>query len=123
MRVVVVEDDAQLRTALTVFFRSMGAVVLAQSGDGQDALDRLDEGLSPDLILTDCQMPRLDGISMVRLLRERGDSTPVIMMTGQTDPQVEALALAAGVNRFVHKPLSAGTLNLAIIQTFRGTAA
>ncbi|HYO10768.1 MAG TPA: response regulator [Tepidisphaeraceae bacterium] len=124
MRVVVVEDDVQLRTVLAVFFRSMGAEVLAQSGDGQDALERLEQdALQPDLILTDCQMPRLDGISMVRQLRQRGDQTPVIMMSGQTDPQVQQLALNAGVNQWLTKPLSVGTLNLAIVQTFRGTAA
>ena len=122
MRVVVVEDDVQLRTVLAVFFRSMGAEVLAQSGDGQEALDVLDT-IQPDLILTDCQMPRVDGISMVRQLRERGDRTPVIMMSGRTDPDVQSEAMEAGVNRFLTKPLSVGTLNLAIIQTFRGTAA
>jgi CheY-like chemotaxis protein len=124
MRVVVVEDDVQLRTVLAVFFRSMGAEVLAQSADGQEALDVLaDDDVQPDLILTDCQMPRLDGISMVRQLRQRGDRTPVIMMSGQTDPTVQQMALKAGVDRFLTKPLTIGSLNLAIVQTFPGTAA
>ena len=122
MRIVVVEDDAQLRTVLAVFLRGMGAQVVAQSADGQEALDAL-ASLQPDLILTDCQMPRVDGISLVRALRARGDHTPVIMMSGLTDPAVRGLALAAGVNEFLTKPLSPGLLNLAIAQTLSGTAA
>ena len=122
MRVVVVEDDIQLRSALAVFFRSIGAEVLAQPGDGQEALDVLCK-LQPDLILTDCQMPRLDGISLVRRLRARGDHTPIIMLSGQTDPGVMKLAIDAGVNRYLSKPLSAPLLNSAIAQTLKSTAA
>ena len=122
LRVVVVEDDVQLRQALTASLRSMGIEVLAQSCDGLEALDALAD-LHPDLILTDCQMPRLDGISLVRRLRQRGDDTPVIMISGQDDPQVRNLAMAAGVNQYLRKPLSVGSLNLALIQTFPGTAA
>ena len=122
MRIVVVEDDAQLRTVLTVFLRGMGVDVIAQSGDGQEALDTL-RSLHPDLILTDCQMPRVDGISLVRALRARGDDTPVIMISGQTDPTVRGMALAAGVSQYLTKPLSPGLLNLAIAQTLSGTAA
>ena len=119
---VVVEDDAQLRGALTASLRGMGIEILAQSGDGLEALDALAD-LHPDLILTDCQMPRLDGISLVRRLRQRGDETPVIMISGQDDPQVRTLAMAAGVTQYLRKPLSVGSLNLALIQTFPGTAA
>ena len=122
MRIVVVEDDAQLRTVLTVFLRGMGVDVIAQSGDGQEALDTL-RSLHPDLILTDCQMPRVDGISLVRALRARGDDTPVIMISGQTDPTVRGMALAAGVSQYLTKPLSPGLLNLAIAETLSGTAA
>ena len=122
MRVVVVEDDLRLRSLLAVFFRSIGADVLAAPADGLEALELL-ESLHPDLIVTDCQMPRLDGISLVRRLRARGDRTPIIMMSGQTDPTIRNLALAAGANQYLTKPLNAGALNVAIVQTLRGTAA
>lgn len=123
MRIAIVEDDAQLRTVLAVFLRGMGAEVVAQSCDGQEALETFEAGIQPDLILTDCQMPRLDGISLVRRLRARGDQTPIIMISGQGDPTVRQLALAAGVNRYLDKPLSPCNLNLAIIQTLPSTAA
>jgi CheY-like chemotaxis protein len=116
MRLMVVEDDVALRTVLSAFFRSTDVEVLASAGDGQEALELL-ETLRPDLILTDCQMPRLDGISMVRTLRARGDLTPVIMMSGQHDSQVHELALATGVSQYLDKPLSLAGLGRAIRQT------
>ena len=122
MRVVVVEDDLRLRSVLAVFFRSIGADVLAAPADGLEALELL-ESLHPDLIVTDCQMPRLDGISLVRRLRARGDRTPIIMLSGQTEPTIRNLALSAGANQYLTKPLNAGALNIAIVQTLRGTAA
>ena len=121
MRIVLVEDDAALRHVLACFFRSAGVEVLAASGDGMEALALLGS-LHPDLILTDCQMPNMDGISMVRHLRARGDYTPVIMMSGQTDPTVRKMAFEAGVCEYLNKPLSLPQLNRVIGQTL-GTAA
>ena len=122
MRVVIVEDDVQMRAALGLILRGFGAEVLAEIGDGLAALELL-AGEHPDLILTDCQMPRLDGISLVRRLRARGDQTPVIMISGRHEPQVQAMALAAGVNQYLFKPLSTATLRQAIGQMIPGQAA
>src|SRR3954463_14720347 len=100
MRVVIVEDDVQMRSALGLILRGFGAEVLAEIGDGLSALEVL-ASEHPDLILTDCQMPRLDGISLVRRLRARGDQTPVIMISGRHEPQIQAMAKAAGVNQYL----------------------
>jgi CheY-like chemotaxis protein len=54
---IVVEDDSQLRSVLAVFFRSIGAEIIHAAADGQEALEAL-ANLQPDLIVTDCQMPR-----------------------------------------------------------------
>src|SRR5687768_10806621 len=119
MRVLVIEDDAQLRQVMGIFLRSLGAEVLAEIGDGVAALEHLTEESNdpPDLILTDCQMPRMDGISLVRHLRARGVRTPVIMISGQQDPRVVALAYEAGVDHYLPKPLTTDSLTLAIGQT------
>ena len=111
-----------MRNALGLILRGFGIEVLAEIGDGQAALDVL-ANEHPDLILTDCQMPRLDGISLVRRLRARGDDTPVIMISGRHEPQVRAMAIAAGVNQYLFKPLSTATLKQAIGQTLPGQAA
>ena len=125
IRVIVIEDDANLRQVMGLFLRSLGAEVLAEIADGAAALEHLaDEASpSPDLILTDCQMPRMDGIALVRHLRARGDRTPVIMISGQQDPRVVRLAYEAGVDHYLPKPLSADSLTFAIGQTFPNWAA
>ena len=111
-----------LRATLGLILRGLGAEVLAEIGDGQSALEWL-TSQQPDLILTDCQMPRLDGIGLVRRLRARGDRTPVIMISGQHEPQIKDLALAAGVNQYLFKPLSTRLLQVAIESTVPGWAA
>ena len=122
MTIVIVEDHAQTRSALGVLLRGLGADVLAEAPDGQAALELL-ATQHPDLILTDCQMPRLDGIGLVRRLRARGDHTPVIMISGQHEPQIKAMAMAAGVSHYLFKPLSTASLQRAIGQTLGGAAA
>ena|SRR5438034_9015001 len=122
MTIVIVEDHAQTRSALGVLLRGLGADVLAEAPDGQAALELL-ATQHPDLILTDCQMPRLDGIGLVRRLRARGDHTPVIMISGRHEPQIKELALAAGVSLYLFKPLSAATLERAIRQLLTHKAA
>src|SRR5215212_8552995 len=113
MRVVIVEDDVQMRSALGLILRGFGIEVLAEIGDGQEALELLVDQ-HPDLILTDCQMPRLDGITLVRRLRARGDRTPVIMISGRHERQIQDMAIKAGVNQYLFKPLNAATLRQAI---------
>jgi CheY-like chemotaxis protein len=125
MRVLLIEDDAQLRQAMGICLRSIGAEVLAEIADGMAALEHLTAEVNdpPDLILTDCQMPRMDGISLVRHLRARGDRTPVIMVSGQQDPRIVALAYAAGVDHYLPKPLTLDSLTVALDQTFPTRAA
>ena len=128
VRVVVVEDDRLFRSVLATYCRSIGMRVVAEVPDGQAALEMLSDdtpcaGEHPDLILTDCQMPRMDGISLVRHLRARGDGTPVIMLSGQHDARVAEVARAAGVNCFLPKPLSTQSFRDALEQTFPGWAA
>jgi len=122
VRVIIVEDDTQFRIALGLTLRRLGADVAAEMPDGQAALEWL-RGEHPDLILTDCQMPRLDGIALVKRLRASGDQTPVIMISGQTEQQLIDIALKAGVNQYLAKPLSTPMLEAAIERTLPGWAA
>jgi CheY-like chemotaxis protein len=116
MRVLLVDDDARMRQVLAKLLRSSGFDLVEEVSDGQAALDRLME-IRVDLILTDCQMPRMDGITMVTALRAKGDRTPVIMLSGHNDPQQVVRAIRAGVNNYVPKPIHPETLFEKIWQT------
>jgi CheY-like chemotaxis protein len=104
MRVMVVDDDFRMRQVLAKLLESSGFDGVEEVGDGEEALARLQE-TQVDLIVTDCQMPRMDGIALVTALRAGGNTTPVIMLSGQDDPQLVVRAIRAGVNNYVPKPI------------------
>ena len=122
MRLIVVENDPVLRRAIAEVLRRDGMQVLAQPTDGAEALEAM-ERLAPDVILTDWDMPRVDGIEFVQRLRAAGDRTPVVMLSGQCEPDIIAQATAAGVDRYLVKPVSAEQLTMVLRQTCRAAAA
>jgi CheY-like chemotaxis protein len=102
---MIVDDDSGMRQVLSGLLRSSGGFeAVEEVGDGDEALARL-AVVKVDLIITDCIMPRMDGVAMVKALRGRGDQTPVIMLSGQEDPHVVVRAIRAGVNNYVPKPI------------------
>src|SRR5687768_14142092 len=116
MRVMLVDDDARMREVLARLLASAGFRAVEQVGDGQEALVRLVD-VHVDLIITDCSMPRMDGVAFVTALRAKGDPTPVIMLSGQDDPQLVVRAIRAGVNNYVPKPIHPENLFEKIRQT------
>lgn len=72
---------------------------------GQDALARVAEG-GVDLQLLDLGLPDIDGLEVLRTLRERGSGVPVIVVTSRTDPKDKATALALGVDDYLMKPFA-----------------
>jgi CheY-like chemotaxis protein len=102
---MIVDDDSGMRQVLSGLLRSSGGFAAVEEvADGDEALARL-ATVKVDLIITDCIMPRMDGVAMVTALRRRGDQTPVIMLSGQEDPHVVVRAIRAGVNNYVPKPI------------------
>jgi two-component system, chemotaxis family, chemotaxis protein CheY len=117
MRILLVEDDTRLRTLVARLMRLFGFRDIAQANNGEEALEHLAAGNDVDLILTDMNMPGMDGIAMVRQLRKQGDQTPVIMLTGESDAKTQARAKRVGVTHYVHKPIDADELSETIQQT------
>jgi DNA-binding NtrC family response regulator len=79
-QILVVDDDAQQRSDIAEMVESLGFHV-ATATDGEDALVKLNS-FPADVILTDLMMPRMDGVALLRVLAERGDRTPTIVLTG-----------------------------------------
>lgn len=79
-RVLIVDDDPQVRIDLAQALNAQGFEV-ATADDGEQALKTL-ETWSPDVIITDLVMPRLDGFELMRTLRGRGEAIPAIVLTG-----------------------------------------
>jgi len=122
VRLVVVENDPLLRKVIAEVLRRDGMQIIAEPSNGKDALKIIRQE-HPDLILTDCDMPGGGGIELVQRLRASGDRTPVVMLSGQSEPGTIARATAAGVNRYLIKPVSAELLTMALKQTWFDVAA
>jgi DNA-binding response OmpR family regulator len=103
-RILVVEDELPMRTALTDCLASEGYRVVT-AADGAKGLERA-VAEKPDLVLLDVMMPRMDGYTMCSELRRLGHIMPVLMLTakGQVDDRVRGLD--AGADDYLVKPFS-----------------
>ena len=79
-RVLIVDDDVRQRTALAAML-SASEYETRVAADGQEALEQL-AAFDADVIVSDLVMPRMDGFELLRRLKERGDLTPAIALTG-----------------------------------------
>lgn len=115
MKVVVVEDEALVRRGivLTVDWAGVDCAVVGEAADGMEGLEIIRES-QPDLIVTDIKMPRLDGIEMVRQLREEGNRAHVIILTAYSDFSYAQAALKLGAVDFLLKPFQDGELEEAV---------
>jgi two-component system, OmpR family, response regulator MprA len=104
MKVLVVDDEPAVRDALERALRSSGYGV-AVASDGLEGLDRL-AGESPDLVVLDILMPRLDGLETCRRLRATGNRTPVLMLTARDAVGDRVEGLDAGADDYLVKPFA-----------------
>jgi two-component system, OmpR family, response regulator MprA len=104
MRILVVDDEPQLRRALERALKLEGYEV-GLAGDGEEALGAIAGG-PPDAVVLDVLMPKRDGISVCRELRERGDRTPVLMLTARDAVSDRVDGLDAGADDYVVKPFA-----------------
>ena len=102
-RVLVVDDDPTIRASLSEALGADGfQVTIADSGEA--ALGMLQQA-SPDVVLSDVRMDGMDGLALLRLLRERAASVDVVMMTAFDDMPTIATAMRDGAAEFLTKPL------------------
>jgi DNA-binding response OmpR family regulator len=104
VRVLLIDDDARLAELLDENLRPQG-VVLVHAGGGQAGLAALAGG-GFDAILLDVMMPGLDGLAVLRTLRDAGHRVPVIMLTARGDEADRVVGLELGADDYVAKPFS-----------------
>lgn len=108
MKCLVVDDSKVARTMVARMVRQLGFDVV-DAADGVEALGRLDPLDKPAAIVTDWNMPNLDGVELARAVRAKPDFAhiPVLMISSETDPRRVAKALLAGVDEYLFKPVDA----------------
>lgn len=102
MRLLLAEDELSLSRALVKILEKNGYSVDAVA-NGQDALDYLKTGLYDGLIL-DIMMPVMDGIAVLKKLRESGNGIPVLMLTAKSEVEDKVAGLDLGANDYLTKP-------------------
>jgi DNA-binding response OmpR family regulator len=107
-RILIVEDEAALLRGLTDTFAGRGCEVLTAT-EGETGL-RLALHESPDLILLDIMLPRVNGYEICRAVRERGLEMPILMLTAKGQEEDIILGLNLGADDYITKPFRRGEL-------------
>lgn len=105
--VLIVDDAPTMRQMIDFTLKSDGFSV-EEAGEGDEALRKLKNGLKPDLIITDLNMPKMDGISFIKAVRSIGafKFTPILMLTTESLDQKKAEGRDAGATGWIVKPFT-----------------
>jgi two-component system, chemotaxis family, chemotaxis protein CheY len=108
--ILAVDDSASMRQMVAYTLKSAGYEVI-EAVDGVDALEKA-ESRSIDLVLTDQNMPRMDGLGLTRALRgsQRHKATPILILTTESGDQMKQAGRAAGATGWLVKPFDPARL-------------
>ncbi|HYM86993.1 MAG TPA: response regulator transcription factor [Pseudoxanthomonas sp.] len=119
LRVALADDQALVRAGLRALLQQQGIMVVVEAEDGADLLLKLLEQ-PVDVVLSDIRMPGTDGIEALLRLRERGDATPVLLLTTFDDSDLLLRATDAGAQGFLLKDAAPEDLRDAIMRVAAG---
>jgi DNA-binding NarL/FixJ family response regulator len=120
IRIALADDQALVRSGLTALLGGLDRLhVVLEADDGEALLAALSE-TPVDVILSDIRMPGMDGFALVRTLRERGDATPVVLLTTFDEEALPLRAAEAGAQGFLLKDASPEDLRDAIVRVAGG---
>ena len=106
-RVVIADDDADIRVLIAIAVRKAGLGLVAEESDGAAALDAI-RRVRPDLAILDVSMPAMTGIEVCRTVREDTslDSVRLILLSAGADDRARGIGLASGADHYLIKPFS-----------------
>ena len=121
LKILIAEDNPFMRSLIRTVLRVFGCVHVKEAADGLAALQLVDGGYGPDIIITNWQMPNLDGVALTRKLRNLKESfdpyLPIIMVSGYSEEGRVIQARDAGVSEYLAKPISGQMLYERIVTT------
>ncbi len=119
-KVLIVDDEPDIVELLEYNLAKEGYTV-ESAGNGKEALERLSEGFSPDLVLLDIMMPQMDGIEAARRIRQLPElkSTYILFLTARSEEYSEVAAFEVGADDYISKPIKIRALISRINALFR----
>ncbi len=112
-KILIVDDDANACILLKSFLEEMSHDVIV-SYNGEDALEKV-KNLNPDIMLLDINMPGIDGMEVLRRVRQFNDKIGIIMVTGIKDESEAKEAIKKGADDYITKPVDYDHLNECIL--------
>ena len=105
--VLVVDDSVSMRQIVSFTLKGAGYQVV-EAEDGKEALEKLNGGAKPNLIITDLNMPNIDGISLIKAVREMPAHkvTPILMLTTESSEDKKKEGKSVGATGWVVKPFN-----------------
>ncbi len=120
MRILIADDSRAMRLIVQRELRHAGLkdAEIVEAANGREALDMVISS-PPDLILSDWNMPEMEGIELLREIRARGLDIPFGFITSETMPAMRAAAVAAGARFLIAKPIEPSSF-AEVVRTLRG---
>jgi len=118
--ILLVDDSATMLMSLKNTLEMSGFKVQT-AADGQIAMDQVEAGLRPDLIITDINMPRMDGLALIAAVRPRLRFVPILALTTESQAQKREEAKRSGATGWLVKPVGGNDLLQVIRQVLPGT--
>lgn len=104
-KILIADDSSTMRLFVRMFMRNLSGVSLTEASDGFDALEKI-KGESFDLIITDINMPRMDGLQLIENIRTLGLEIPIVILTTCGEDKDVETGLRLGANDYVTKPVT-----------------
>ncbi|MEK6675758.1 MAG: response regulator [Planctomycetota bacterium] len=121
MKILLVDDSRTIRNIQKNVLKQLGYNEIVEAEDGLQALKVFAEQ-KPDLLLVDWNMPNMDGITLIRKIRENDKSVAIMMCTTEAEKSRVLEAIKAGVNNYIVKPFTVESLGEKINQTLAKAA-
>jgi two-component system chemotaxis response regulator CheY len=120
LKVLVVDDQQTIRSLVRTGLQQLGINDVREAADGEDGLRTLLSAQQVNLVITDFNMPKVDGLELLRAIRAHPPlaKTAVIMLTGRADRDLVQRAVQFGVNNYLVKPFTVATLKEKIEAVF-----
>lgn len=124
MTILVVDDSGTMRLMFKQYLNKAGFGNIIMAVDGKDAVSKLEQGLKIDLIISDWNMPNMDGLALLQWVRSTPSfkDLPFIMATAQGDKTQQSVVIENGGNNHIAKPFDSEELKARIFAVFEGAS-
>ncbi|MEM9368342.1 MAG: response regulator [Planctomycetota bacterium] len=112
MKVLLVDDSGVMRKIIARGLNSLWVDEVVEAADGVEALEVFGDGSDIDLVLTDWNMPNMNGLELIKSIRGAGHKVPIMMITTESEKSQVLTAIQAGVNDYLVKPFDQEMLTM-----------